>query len=488
MGKIIRLSIFLSLVLTGCTSIPVVTPAETSDESDSAQAQPESQKKEGDECEIPGEEIPGLRGPLLCTYLNGMWAYLGLTGSGGFPGQLDVATLPVEECKLEDQRPLEARVGGSTSFPVVGNRIPRLGEVNIAFAAIDYPDAPGRETPLELMEETLRTIDAWNDFFTDGRVKFNWVVFDEWVRMPKDSEYYVEDKTKNDNGEIVQISNKQLQSKEEQIYQIFTEVEKFIDLESLDAAYILSNPEAKLVDFPTGYAADQKVTSASGSYDLSFWSIGTYIFGNVPEFTHNRPIWTSMLHETGHAQGLAGHAPGNEWTFDVMTSGGTLNAWNGWLMGWIPDDEIICLDGTKPATHKLKLDSVDLNRGGTIAAVIRLSDHEAIIVESRRKGPFSIDFQPEWEVIMAYLVDSKRLADRFDGNRTKELDYFSYFMRLDIPKFPYDPSVDYFDPNIFAQEGETLEHENVRIRFSSGGVFSTIEVEISRLVSAEAEN
>ncbi len=467
MGKSqVLLIISTLLVLTGC-----------------AQPLPEAEEPAplptfnvGESCDEPGKEARGPERLMLCSYVDGEWVYLQLSADGEFPGQYELEQLPIEQCKIQDQRPVEQRVEGSTSFPLAGYRIPHLGEVKVGIIPIDYPDFPGMDDPVELMSETLKTIDAWNEFFTENRVTFDWVLVDNWVRMPKEAKYYVEDKTYNSDGQILVKSDKQLQPKEDQIYQIFTEAEKVIDLNSLDAVWVLSNPEAKLVDYPTGYAKDQKITTATKTYDLSFWSIGSYLWGNVPENSHNRPLWTSMLHEFGHAQGLAGHAPGNEWTFDVMTSGGTLNPWNGWIAGWIPDEDFICIDGTKPGKHRVLLDSVDLNRGGTIAAVVRLSDHEVFVVESRRRGPFSIDFQPGWNVVMGYVIDSKKIAQRFDFNLEKEKDYFSYFARIENPSPDFDPMV--FDPNIFAQQGQTLVHENIRATFVYSSDFDTIDIEV----------
>ena len=469
MGKKSLLLISALLVLTGCAQ-----PAQQ----EVLEPEPLPTYNIGEACDQPGEEVQGPDWPMLCTYVQGEWIYVQLAGDGVFPGQYELTQLPIEQCKITDQRPIEQRVEGGTSFPITGNRIPNSGELTIAIIPIDYPDYPGIEEPRTLMAETLKTIDAWNEFFTDNRIKYNWVVLDDWLRMPKEAKYYVEDKTYNNDGEILVKSDKQLQTKEEQIYQVFSEAEKVLDLDSLDAAFVLSNPEAKLVDFPLNYAKNQKVTTATKTYDLSFWSIGSYLWGNVPEFSHNRPVWTAMLHELGHAHGLAGHAPGNEWTFDVMTSGGTLNPWNGWIAGWIPDEDFVCLDGTRPATHKVLLDSVDLNRGGTIAAVVRLSDHEVLVVESRRKGPFSIDFQPGWGVIMAYVVDSKRVAQRFDFNLLREFDYFSYFARVENNPRPYNPEAYELDTNILGQFGETLVHENIRVTYTGSTNFDTVEIEV----------
>lgn len=434
----------------------------------------------GATCPTPGAKAESSSGLVMCTLLwhENRWSYQLVRGTGIFPGQTNLEQLPVEQCKIKDQRPLEARVGGSTSFPLVGDRVPAQGELTVAIIPIDYPDAPARKSPQSYIGKTLKEIDAWTKFFTENKVRYKWVVLDKWVRMPKESKYYVEDKSFVSDGNILTNTNKQLQSKEDMIYQVFSEAEKVLDLDSIDAAWVLSNPEAKLVDFPPGYANDQKVKTATKTYDLSFWSIGTYTFGNLPEKSHGRPLWSTMLHELGHAHGLAGHAPGNEWTLDHMTAGGVLNAWNGWLTGWIPDKEFVCLNGTKPGKHRVVLDSVDLNLGGPVAAVVRLSDHEVLVVESRKKGPFSIDQMTGFNAVTATYIDSTKLAERYDGNINKEKLYFSYYVRIENPKRKFVPGTIAPDTNIFAYLGDTLVHENVRIKVLNNKGFDTVEIEV----------
>jgi hypothetical protein len=471
MGKILAIFAISTLVLTACSA-----PSE-----EVASPEPSPVFNAGDVCDQPAEEVENSEGILLCTYSMGQgWTWIPLAGSGVFPGQNELDQIPVEECKIEDQRPPEARFSGATGFPAAEFRMPSNGEVTVAIVPIDFPDALGASDPMSLIRKELDTIDAWTEFFTEGKLKYNWVFSEDWLTMPKESKFYVWDKSYISDGDSFKMSEKQLQSNQKQATQVFTEAEKVMNLEEVDYAWIFSNPEAKLVDWGPGptNSSTQTIKTKTSTYELDYFPIGTYLFGNVPEYSHQRPLWTSMLHEMGHAHGLAGHAPGNEWTFDYMTAGGTLNAWNGWLMGWISDEDFVCLDGTKPSTQTLYLDSVDLNRGGTIAAVVRLSDHEVLVIESRRKGPFSIDFNPGYSAVMAYYVDTKREANRYDGNLAREMEYFSFFVRIENPDRPFDTNAYQVDPNILAQLGDTLEFENIRVKFAESSDFDTLEVEV----------
>lgn len=469
MGKSAVLLISL-LVLAGCSQ-PVSAPT--------SKPLPSPTLEAGDVCQTRGQVANGITGPLVCRWISnetGRW--MELTGSDEFPGQLAIDQLPVEECKIRDQRPVGRRGGGSTAFPRSEERIPASGVVNVAIVPIDYPDAPGTGAPIEWIQEHLNKIDEWTQFFTDGRLKYNWVISDQWIRMPKDAKWYVWDHPRIVNGKYI-LGEKQLQSDYDQAYQVFTEADKYFELEKIDFAWVFSYPGASEVDWAPAYAMNQKVPTANGTYPLSYYSIGTFLYAKNPNTDHNRPLWITMLHEMGHAHGLAGHAPGNGWAYDVMSSGSTLSAWNGWLVDWIPDEEFVCIDGTKPATHQVVLDSVDLNRGGTIALVIRLSSSEVIVVESRRKGPFSIDFPEGLAAITGTYVNSKRIFQRFDSNFEKEMDYFSYFIRAEGTKRSFVPAgPDLGNRNVLGYPGDTLVHENIRIRIIESNEFDTIEIEV----------
>lgn len=471
MIKIALLVSFSLLALTGCSNVGGNgTATETT-----------KTYQPGEACDQPAAEVKGGNGTLLCTFNLGQgWSFMPIEGSGVFPGQNEITQLSIEKCKIQDRRPAEVRYFGATGFPAPKSRMPNNGEVTVAIVPIDFPDAIGESDPMSLIRKELDAIDAWTEFFTDGKLKYNWVVSEKWLTMPKESKFYVWDKSYISDGNFFKPTNKQLQSSEKQATQVFTEAEKVMDLKSVEYAWIFSNPEAKLVDWGPGptNSATQTVKTATSTYKLDYFPIGTYLFGNVPEYSHQRPLWTSMLHEMGHAHGIAGHAPGNEWTFDYMTAGGTLNSWNGWIMGWIGDEDFVCLDGTNSASNKVVLDSVDLHRGGTIAAVIRISDHEVLVVESRKKGPFSIDFNSGYSSVMAYYVNTQREANRYDGNVAREMDYYSYFVRIAEPNRPIDPNPYQVDPNILAKLGDTLAYENIRIKFAESKGFDTIEVEV----------
>jgi hypothetical protein len=97
-----------------------------------------------------------------------------------------------------------------------------------------------------------------------------------------------------------------------------------------------------------------------------------------------------------------GYTPG---PFDVMNYVGswapTFTAWNRWLMDWVTDNEVKCLDKGN-VDIELKLTDVNLVTG-TKAAVVRLSSTKVLVVESRKNNKF--DFLGPNEGLFVYTVD-----------------------------------------------------------------------------------
>lgn len=486
MGNLRILAAFAaSLMLLGCASaepIETSTPAEVAVDETQAAEPAESNApvvNAGDSCRRAGEQLQSAGGDLVCrTHSDEKNYWVQLAGTDSFPGQIEGDFLPVEMCKIQDQRPRFERGGGSIAFPRSEERIPANGVVNVAIIPIDYPDVPGTKKPTEWIQESLDKVDAWTEFFTDGRLKYNWIIHDDWITMPKEAKWYVWDHATIVDGRYI-MGDRQLQSDYDQAYDVFSAAEEHFDLNEIEFAWVFSYPGAKEVDWAPGYMMNERVPTKSGVYDISYYSIGTFIYAANPNTDHNRPLWITLLHEMGHAHGIAGHAPGNGWAYDVMASGSTLSAWNGWIVDWIPDEEFVCIDGTATGDHKVVLDSVDLNRGGTIAAVVRLSDSEVIVVESRRKGPFSIDFPEGFAAITGTYVDSTMVYQRYDSNYEKEKLYFSYFIRAEDAdrQFVLGPP-GLGDENLIGYLGDTLVHENIRISLVESAEFDTVEITV----------
>jgi len=92
---------------------------------------------------------------------------------------------------------------------------------------------------------------------------------------------------------------------------------------------------------------------------------------------------------------------------DAGTQG--LSAWMKWLQGWLDDSQVTCIDATTINKEFYRLDEANIVGGENEMLVIRLSDTQALIVESRRwDSRFDLPIAHSRDGVNVYLVDVTR--------------------------------------------------------------------------------
>ena len=144
-----------------------------------------------------------------------------------------------------------------------------------------------------------------------------------------------------------------------------------------------------------------------------------------------------------------------------------------------PDSEYVCFD-VKENWNSVEFDlsAIDLNSTGFKSAVIKLSDSKALVVESRRGGPFTTALPKNIAGITVYLVDTKKSGERWDGNLERENDYYLAFLRIKgtTHPVPKNSNLAVWDENIIAYQGDSFEFENVRIELIKSSGYDSIKV------------
>lgn len=481
-GMFISASLCIALTLAGCA------PTQGVDSKKVVVA-----GAEGDACEELGLVIEISESVYLeCRYdqeLNR--SFVKISDDKSAPVSAEGLT-DIQACKIEDQRPSTNEFGGQngsigSSFPLKNNQIPQNGVIKVAIAPIDFNDSPGQVSPIELVEKDIEKVNQWLEFTTGGRVTYEWTVYPEWIRMPLDSPYYnwqhpyfgPDGTATTREGQL-----EQLQSSEEMGSQVFTEVDKLLPVDQYDYFWVMSPPTAKAVEWgPQG--TQRQIGIARGVFPISYMPIGTHLWEIHSE---QAPLWATFLHEMMHAHGLAMHAPSNDVPLYIGDSIGTvMGAWDSFLVGWRPDEVFACVDKATLSAVNLSLTSIDYDAGGFKAAFIRLNDHQVIVVESRRKGPFSEGFIDGTAGVTAYLVDSSVLTQRFDGNPDRVKDYWSYMLEIDQPHPDYlDLGLSFrslpypFNKtawNTIAFTGDSFTIDGVKISVTESSTYDNILIE-----------
>ena len=307
--------------------------------------------------------------------------------------------LEIEQCKLSEPRTLYD--GTSISFPAIEHRVPRVGSHSQLIVAVDFPDAKFQFGDVKSYLETLanpKNISEFYETMSYGKVEIKFDIYPEVITLSKPFSYYLQNSKRPYSGEnplqsglIMEETKEFLQSK--------SVLQKYSALNIVETSMKATSEKFGGMAFAgpslSSYPNASSLYPAYNNVQLVIGS--TYIYG---------PKDISMLfaHEIGHLFGftdiynLTDKSEPVEYLrhpFDTMgLQGFGLGAWNRWLMGWVGDSQVVCLDESTNV-YETSISALNLKEG-LKAVVIRLSPKEVLIVEARRKDKydtFEFDFK-----------------------------------------------------------------------------------------------
>jgi len=314
----------------------------------------------------------------------------------------DVCRIP----SLEGQRMM-------SGFPMSPDRITSIGTVKAKVVYLDFLDYQLQEEGDVLKERFLALGNDINEyFFTNsyGKLMFDWDVHPVPLLMPKTVKDYELTIADYREGYYPTL---------EIVYQMLELHRNEVDFTDVELIVVMFNPNV-----PFEYA-DVSPAHPVGRSHAFVTEQGDILNAVTIASDWKDHEWEKIAHEIGHTLGLLDlydHEITGNWYdhhrhvggFDIM---GTLNqknielfGWNRYLMGWIDDSLILCLD--TPSTpvliplHSISSDAIQSSSFKMI--VIPIGSHEVLIIEAKEQNNFCLTC----DGLLVYLVDS-----RIDGGR-----------------------------------------------------------------------
>lgn len=288
-------------------------------------------------------------------------------------------------------------------FPKVRVRLPSFGRVRALIVPVDFDEVSGKDDPAAFFTPLASDV---RDFYLKqsyGRLAFDFDILSRWVRLPFSPDKYGSADFTGYRNEIIGLTDGQ------------------IDYGQYDAVYFLVPKEMPMatmrmgpaITFPTWTRTGYVLNGATGGADM-YYNEERGIIGAK---------WKWMVHETGHAFGLVDedldHASQTLGSWGVMVNSWSNaaiehNAWDRYLQGWLPEEQVACL--TRPA-QAIKLSPLVRQGSGIKAAMVPLSSSKILVMESRRNEGYD-KLLPEQEGLLVYTVDM-RLGSLGGGYRTQ---------------------------------------------------------------------
>ena len=304
-------------------------------------------------------------------------------------------------CKLA--RPKYAENGGFTwGFPQENNWLPKSGKIKTLLVSVDFSNAKEMKSPIENSVEYVKNFRDYFSSVSYGKVEIEVDVHPRWVRAQKTTQEYA----------AMESTSLAFQT---YVQEIVNAIDNEIDFSSYSVVYLIPPDSAKNF-FSTGPAMpnQQQVVSKEGF-------IKNIVIGTSPELSMGGSKWRWMAHETSHLLGL--HHPflkkDNDYTiqniFSITDFGWAapgLAGWERWLLDWITDSQVLCMDKNKQMGNNvvLRLNQIEDQNSNVKMAVIKLDESRAIVIDSRHLDKFG-SMKKEYEGVAAYLIDVSKPLD-----------------------------------------------------------------------------
>jgi hypothetical protein len=310
-------------------------------------------------------------------------------------------------CELKDlwRDPYDpVRVG----FPRPTENVSPEGTTKYALVPIDFPDAPGEPFEIKEAAQAARGAADYYREVSDGNFEVEWVLSDVFTRLSKPSVDY--DPTVGNPGGSRNPWGVALSE------EIIDLVDPHLDFTGV-AAIFFYLPEATPSDALINIGGWGHLM-LEGAFSTDE---GKVMFAHGAPSTHGtryNHAWL-LAHEIGHTLGpldlYVSPATGDELASLPMGEWGVMSsyhgapksmtAWNRWLIGWLKPESIYCRTIASMDSVEFTLRPLVLTGAGYRAAIIRIDDHTAVVVESRRG--LGVDHRlGDHAGILVYTVDT----------------------------------------------------------------------------------
>jgi hypothetical protein len=441
----------------------------------------------GDPCKTIGDSVNNAQGYLECREVaNKELKYFQISNS------LSAITNPASPdslatCQIKDQRPVtnayDWQAYRAIAYPAQTERgFTNSGEEKIVVVGIDFIDAAGTGTPKAALDEIIKNSTEWLKWYSNDKLKWNFVTYDNWIRAPKESQ----ELKSAEVGADAQISDP---IKSEYVGAI----DKYVDLKGAAAVWVIYPESISKI-----YAESQNrsywnpIPIKNGSISPAMFAIGkeTYLAHRTP--------WLYFAHETMHGQGLMGHAPQWPYIFGIMyneySPSHNLNGWESLVMGWGTSKNLYCVDSKNLANLNLTLVPIEREQEGVSTVLIKLSNTKVLAIESHRVDKWSPLQIPGLYGISTYVIDvavnnSANVAEPYGTYQklTNVSHGFSATRGTPIPGFENFgtylingvgvASGGGTDLNVMMYLGESITVEGIKVSLIKSGDNDTVQIE-----------
>jgi hypothetical protein len=455
------------------SSSPSATPSPTASATPAPTPSAPVASAVGDKCLKQGELSGVGEKQLVCRRIaNGELVYFSLTSSFSTESN-PKSPDSLATCRLSDQRQIITPEGTQITYPITPHVFSKkVGVEKIAIVGFDFNDSPGQGSPLDIYGDNLKKAASFFNWYSNGKVTFEYATYDKWIRLSKPSSSY-------ETGE--HFSN---------IAGSLTVTEMATEFNAAISQHInLSGFTAVWFVYPKSI---EKITQNYGLAAGNLPGLPAFYGFGPNNYPVDIPLWTYFIHEMLHEQGLQGHSPKAPWRFGVLLNGdgytAGMNSWDELSVDWMTEDEIYCVDKANLKPVQIKLAPIERQQSGIHSVMIKLDNHRALVIESHRAGDFAPGMPEYGYGVTLQLVDTTKSTGWTDETATSIYLQFAnnqrygpeYGTRINNKRAD-DGGYNIYngigvsgarwglDQNYLLLQGESYTFEGIKIEFLSSG-------------------
>jgi hypothetical protein len=398
---------------------------------------------------------------------------------------------PISECKITDQRTHKAQPN-NVGFPITKQEIPITGITKAIFLPVDFADAPGVGDPSIRTTAIAAKMNSWFTHFSSGKFNIEAQHSKTWFHSSLKSATIPNiHPMSTGSNESAPLANSLAQ--------------EWIDLSG--STFDFTGVTTIFFEFPESVKGfgdgtqGRNVTlkTKQGNIQVMFNIMGDSWFyegfmGVSNKFRADH-FWSFYIHEMFHSMGLPQHAPGNGIPLSIGSNqtgtpegfAGVLDPWELFLLGWLDDSSVFCASKNDLVSANVILSPLDVNREGTKTAIVQISNHQALVISSRRSEEWSAELPKGANGILVYEVDTTRdrnedgvQADASGADNGNNPAYSKWAFYLLPDGVPGGYAVRRGLTDYILKKGQSVTFEGVTVTYLDAGQNDTIQIAKSK--------
>jgi len=333
----------------------------------------------------------------LCSAAAVLFAAASASGSG------DLAA-----CRLPDR---QARRDVALGFPRIYNRMRSTGAVSATVLFVDFPDAPAERSPAETLA-LLEPARAWYAEVSYGQLQLAFLPLLATLRMPRNASAY--------NFRTAGAQKRYLQD----AAALAAAAPHRWDFSTSESIIVLATPLARTLPNGPAFCAlpGQGFTESEIQFENSVTSGADFDYWGHKwlnhEMSHTMALVDLYDYGPGGAVAPNGAAGGGEFGFtgewsimgNIAGRGNGLFGYERWLLGWMPDARVLCLDAA--GSSRVALAPLQDAAFGDAPRLVIVKAGAALAVCVEFRAAAGLDANITQPGVLVYVVDTAAQSGR----------------------------------------------------------------------------